>query len=176
MSEEDTHVSESITPPTSDTIAAAQEAPTVVAAPAAEATTEAREIDGNIVTEAAAAHAEAAGVLTAKNLYGTGPTGEPVAPEQGARLDWRQGLDHVRDTLAREGYTLSQAAAEFVGRALGELYQHEQGGPPASQAAREMATRVSGAPTQETATYLNEQGRYLQETEGAQFNAKGYHL
>lgn len=175
-------MSESITPPTgeaitSETIAAAQEAPTVVAAPAAEATTEAREIDGNIVTEAAVEHAEAAGVLTAKNLYGTGPTGEPVAPEQEAHLDWRQGLDHVRDTLAREGHTLSQAAEEFVGRALGELYQHEQGGPKASSAALEFAKRMTGVPSQEHADWLNEQGVTLQTIEGhGLLNAGGYHL
>ncbi len=165
-----------------DTTTTKQDPTTTTAAPAApvvpapaSATAPATTVAGNVVTEAAAQSAAAPGVLTAASLYNTGPTGEPVGPETEASLDWRQGLDHIRETLATDGHTLSHAAEEFVRRVLGELYQHEQGGPPASPAAKEFATTVTGTPSQETADYLNAQGIALQKTEGhGLLNSGGY--
>lgn len=127
-----------------------------------------REVDGNIVTADAADQAASPGVLTAANLYGTGPAGAPIGTKNATvQLDWRLGVDHIRDTLAAEGFSLSQAAVEFVRRVAGELYQHQVGGPPASQAAQETADKLTGAPSQDVATYLNRQARYFEQVEGS---------
>ncbi len=105
----------------------------------------------------------------------TSPAAE--APATAATTGHAEGFD-----LAREGMrgvdrvfgtsvsTLTERARDLLRRILGELYQEDQGGSPASPLAHEVADAVrKGASVKD----LNERGDRHQDTGGEGLNVRG---
>lgn len=134
------------------------------------------ETEGSVITAAADRDAAAPGVLVRKSRYGTGPgTVDDSTNSTGlasTAVHWRS--TPVED-VARAFPGVTEAGLDFLRRAYGELYQHEQGGPRASDVALEVAKKLNGKGADVT-DWLNEQGEHLQRTEGERLNNKGWSL
>lgn len=134
------------------------------------------ETEGSVITAAADRDAAAPGVLVRKSRYGTGPgTVDDSTNATGlasTAVHWRG--TSVED-VARAYPGITEAGLDFLRRAYGELYQHEAGGPPASDAALDVAKRLDGK-GKDITDWVNEQGVTLQKTEGEQLHNKGWSL
>lgn len=126
------------------------------------------EIEGSIVTAAAAENAQAPGVLQRASIYGTGPLDDERAQQVGTHF--RDGAE----AIAR-AHNLSGPATDFVRRALGEIYEHEQGGLPMTAPTQQFVKTFDGGTYRKAnGDWLEEQGRLGQQTEFDQLRNKGW--